>query len=142
MPAAVAISKTDVRMLQKLAKASFPFEACALLVGENMGDVIRVTGIAAAENVAANPAREFEIDPQLILRLQKDMRDSEQEIVGVFHSHPTASAMPSETDLSRAWYPDFVWLIASVPGGRIEETKAHRLIPCGDKFEELDLQVK
>jgi proteasome lid subunit RPN8/RPN11 len=35
------------------------------------------------------------------------------ELLGIFHSHPAGPAIPSETDVRRAYYPDSLYLICA-----------------------------
>jgi len=44
----------------------------------------------------------YELDPKAHLRIQKEARRQGLGIIGVYHSHPDAAAVPSETDRSRA----------------------------------------
>jgi len=138
-----AIGKRDLSKLQAWAEECFPEEACALLCGWRSGRTIAVQSVHLATNVASDPRRLFEVDPQLILQLQKDIRigSGEFDIVGVFHSHPTGSAKPSETDLARARAEKHIWLIAAMVDGCAVETRAHELTRTGDRFEEIELQI-
>lgn len=139
---AVAIDKRDLLQLQAWAEERFPKEACALLTGEVIAGEMNISAVHPGENVATDPLRHFEVDPRLILQLQKDIRNGGGEIIGVFHSHPTGSAEPSATDLARAWQKDFLWLIAAVPAGEVRDVRAFR--PGADDlgFVEIDLQVR
>ncbi len=101
---------------------AYPKEACGLLVGTVEGDgtarVIRVARIEASENLAPSGEEHFEIDPSLRLKLQKELRETSEKVIGLYHSHPNASPQPSATDLESAWEPDLAWLIVSVRDGQ------------------------
>lgn len=103
---------------------AWPREACGLLLGAAGDDAIAVTAIYSARNLA-NAADRFEVDPRDILGADAEARRCGLEIVGVWHSHPTAAAprvadaAPSAFDDAAAW-PGWGWLIAAVgPGGEL-----------------------
>ncbi|MEQ9642500.1 MAG: M67 family metallopeptidase [Alphaproteobacteria bacterium] len=93
------------------ADAAHPAEACGLILGRTNGWA--ADQLVACDNVADNPAREFEIDPAALLHWYKTLRGTERAVIGVYHSHPTGVARPSATDAARAWDPDLVWLIVA-----------------------------
>src|SRR3546814_2682309 len=87
--------------LAGLAEAAFPQEACALLVGFDHGNGrVEIQRIVATANVAAEPARGFEIDPATHIALLRSLREGNapERIVGHWHSHPNGRPEPSATD--------------------------------------------
>ena len=98
-----------------------PEEACGLLVGA--GD--EVARVEPAENVAEDRLRRFEVDPRLLLRLHRELRDGPLSVLGVYHSHPQGLPEPSAVDLAKALDPELVWLIVGADGAarawRIED---------------------
>jgi proteasome lid subunit RPN8/RPN11 len=70
-------------------------------------------------NVAENPTRHFQIDPQAQFDLMRALRGSQRRIIGCFHSHPDGVPAPSATDRAQAYESDFLWLIVggSAEGG-------------------------
>lgn len=127
--------------LTRACEAAYPEEACGLIVGRADADgAIDVTRVEASPNVAQTPARRFEVDPALRLRLQRELRDTTDEIVGHFHSHPDGPAAPSATDLAEAWEPELVWVIAAVRAGRLAEVTAHAIDPASRGFRQIPLR--
>ena len=102
-----------------------------MLAGVRVSDTVTVTAVHAADNVAADPARGFEADPRVLLRLHRELRGRPAELVGVWHSHPGGGAELSATDLARAWDASMVWLLTPVTGGRAAVTTAHRVVMAG-----------
>ncbi|WP_308912029.1 M67 family metallopeptidase [Pseudokordiimonas caeni] len=103
--------------LETLALQAAPHEACAML----MGAPDHVVGHVPSPNVTeGDPARHFEIDPALLLRLHREAREGGPAIVGVWHSHPGGRPEPSDEDRARSVEPSWVWLITAVQGGRCE----------------------
>ncbi|UUL83658.1 M67 family metallopeptidase [Sphingomonas qomolangmaensis] len=83
-------------------------EACGLLLG--MGAIARAT---EARNVAAEPARTFEIDPAALFAALRAERAGGERVIGYWHSHPSGDANPSATDAAMATPDGRIWLIAA-----------------------------
>lgn len=99
-------------------------EVCGLL----FGDADRIDSVAPAGNVAADPARHFEIDPAALFAAIRAEREGGPRIAGHYHSHPSGSAMPSARDAAAACQPGRFWLIVAgddatlwreLPGGTV-----------------------
>ena len=91
------------------ALAGKPKEVCGLLRGR---DGV-VTELLRADNIAANPIIDYEVDPAA-LAVMFDWEDAGDELVAIYHSHPAGPAYPSATDAYKAYYPDTVFLICSL----------------------------
>jgi desampylase len=91
---------------------SHPEEACGVLVGPCAPGSLpsRITRAFESRNLAADRRRSYLVDPELQLRLQRELRGSGSDVVGVYHSHPEGPARPSARDCDEAW-PWFVYLI-------------------------------
>ena len=103
------------------ARAEAPRECCGLLVGR--GPV--VDECVASPNVDPNPNR-YEIDARLHVATNRRLRGSGREVIGAYHSHPHSPAWPSPSDVAEAYYPEFIWIIASLAGAD-PELKAFRV---------------
>lgn len=127
----IRIAATELAQVVAAAEAAYPQECCGLLSGRSQGAgaarEITVTAVYPSPNLAPEPRRNFEIDPALRLRLQRELRDRGDSVVGLYHSHPDGRAQPSPTDLDRAWETDLAWLITAVHGGSAILTAAHVL---------------
>ncbi|WP_247118747.1 Mov34/MPN/PAD-1 family protein [Kordiimonas marina] len=131
------LSGAHLSALEAEAKRAAPHEACALLVGVRTDDAVTVSDIHISPNVTAgNPARMFEVDPGLHLRLQRQARDGGLAVVGVWHSHPGGAARPSAEDRARSEMAGWCWLITGMSGNVMEtqaflakEDDAHQLEP-------------
>ena len=97
------------------ARDASPAEACGLLGGLAGEDPTVLTAIPTP-NVASDPDRRFEIDPEALLTGRDAIRAAEQELLGFYHSHPQGPAEPSATDESLARWADTYMLIASLSG--------------------------
>ena len=91
------------------AQEGKPKEICGLLRGSNG----MATDLLRANNVAANPIIDYEVDHEALVTVF-DWEDAGDELVAIYHSHPAGPAYPSATDAYKAYYPDTVILICSL----------------------------
>ena len=140
---AVRLSPEQLQAIERAAEQAYPEEACGLLVGRcEPGERYFVNAVEASANVAEQPrTRRFEVDPKLRLRLERDLRESPESVIGVYHSHPNGSAEPSETDRSMIFEPAMVWLITAVAEGRAGATMVWRPTEDGSAFLPLGLEL-
>ncbi len=141
--AAVQLAPGQLRAIERAAEEAYPEEACGLLVGRSApGEAYRVSTVEASANVAEPPrTRRFEVDPKLRLRLERELRENPDSVIGVYHSHPDGSAEPSETDIAMIFEPDMVWLITAVADGRAGATRGWRPAEDRSAFLPLGLDV-
>ena len=137
----IVLTKGQMDQLNLHSEEAYPQESCGLLVGQRVGDTIRVHEVHRSENVAMEPAHRFEVDPQLRFDLERWLRKGSLELVGIYHSHPERDALPSCTDIARAWEPNLVWLITAVKDGSAQTTKGYLLAKSLSKFEEAQLKI-
>lgn len=87
--------------------SDLPFEACGLLSGT-------ATTIKRVWK-AVNKQRKrdaFEIDEKEVSEIFRKLEDEKEVFQGIYHSHPTAPAVPSKEDIHHA-YQDKPYLIVS-----------------------------
>ncbi len=115
-----------------------------MLVGKDAPDSgLLVTRIVASPNIFADGANDrFQVDPQIQIDLFRELRDTDQRIIGHYHSHPDHPAEPSETDLEKAWEPELVWVIIAVEDGTSGEIKSYRIDPATGQFGELQITMR
>lgn len=92
------------------ARRDAPLECCGLLAGRGAA----ITAIYPARNALASPAA-FEIAPEELFRIFREMRAAGFVHLGIYHSHPASENVPSASDIERAHYPDAAYFIVS-PG--------------------------
>jgi len=126
-----------IEHMRAAAKEAAPNECCGLLVGRR-DPVAIVTRAIAADNVHANPAEFFTIDPAAQFKILKELRDSPdgEQLLGCYHSHPDGPAAPSPRDLAEANDPDLIWLVLDAKTG---EAGAFQL--AAGRFEPMVLIV-
>jgi proteasome lid subunit RPN8/RPN11 len=96
--------------LLHLAQLSPDREVCGLVSSQN-GVPYRCYPVA---NVAEQPAQRFLLDTAAQIAALKAMREGNEELFAIYHSHPTAPAIPSNIDLELAAYPEVLTLIISL----------------------------
>ena len=79
------------------------------------------------DNAALDQARRYQMDPKEQIDAMRNMRDNGEELIAIYHSHPHAPALPSETDLTEAEYPDAAYLIVSLNTVGVLEMTAFRI---------------
>ncbi len=101
------------RQLELVVDASYPFEACGVMIGLAGRRTVVVEDVFHARNLNVERARDrFLLDPQDHLAADREARRRGLDVVGFWHSHPDHPARPSATDLETAW-KDHSYLIVS-----------------------------
>ncbi len=139
----IVLPRAVVGHIADAAEAAYPDECCGLLVGraEASGDRL-VTRVAASPNLAEGDTRDsFLVDPRIQFDLMRELGDGPESIVGHYHSHPDHGATPSERDRQSVFYPDHVWVIVAVDGGRAGDMTAHLFDAGRGRFREIPLRV-
>ena len=90
------------------ARFCAPNEACGLLAADEQG-CLRMA--YCLTNVDFSPRR-FTVDPTEHYNAMRHAERHGWSIVGSFHSHPAALAVPSATDVARALDPEWWYLVA------------------------------
>ncbi len=87
----------------------YPKEACGLLGGKD-----RVAAqVYTMTNIDASPIS-YQLDPNEQLRVTKQMRHANQELLVIYHSHTASAAYPSPVDVSLAVYPEASYVLVSL----------------------------
>jgi proteasome lid subunit RPN8/RPN11 len=106
----IQIPRKLANQLLHLAQLSPDLEVCGLVSSKN-GVPYRCYPVA---NVAEQAAQRFLLDASTQIAVLKTMRERGEELFAIYHSHPTAPAIPSSTDLELAAYPEVLSLIISL----------------------------
>lgn len=112
MTDSVAILISVVDAIAAKAAREPHIECCGLLGGMSDESLPVITEIYPATNLLAS-TRAYEIAPEELFRIMRQMRADGLRFMGIYHSHPTGENHPSSTDIARAFYPDAVHFIAS-----------------------------
>lgn len=136
------IVSSTLEELEAHAEEAYPEEGCGVLLGAAGTEENEVYGIFRAENEnRTDRSRRYLITPETYREADAYAGGREWDVVGVYHSHPDHPARPSETDLDRATFPGFSYVIASVRDGASDETTAWTLAPDRSEFREEPVRV-
>lgn len=92
------------------AKRDHPDEACGVVAGPAGSD--RPERFVPMVNAAGSPTF-YEFDSGELLRLYREMDDSDEEPVVIYHSHTATEAYPSRTDAGLASEPNAHYVLVS-----------------------------
>lgn len=133
-----ACSQAVLAAMRLTAEQGYPREACGLLIGNLGAEGWQVVEARPVENINTERATDrFQLDPDAYRRIDRELRGSGKEIIGVFHSHPDCPAKPSPTDLSNAW-EGFIYPIVRVDQGQAVEVNGWALGP-DERFQAVPL---
>jgi len=97
---AVLISKGLLDEILSHCKETYPNEACGFLAGE--GELVKE--IYKVRNIRNSPV-DYEMDPKEQLKCEKEMKQKGLKLIGIYHSHPSSPAYPSQVDIARVYWP-------------------------------------
>ncbi|MGA8869711.1 MAG: M67 family metallopeptidase [Candidatus Acidiferrales bacterium] len=132
----IAVQKEVVSQLTADARANALNECCGLLAGR---DGV-ITHVFPAANVAADPAKGYEIDPRETVRLMREFRERQLEFLGIYHSHPNGKNEPSARDIELAYYSEAIYFIVSPLADAVKPVRAFSI--CDERVTELEIEVR
>jgi proteasome lid subunit RPN8/RPN11 len=112
------IASELIETMLKAARAAAPEECCGLLVG-TLEPIPRVLRLVPAANTHPEPRRFFEIDPRTQFDTLRALRQSDEVLIGHYHSHPAGPAHPSPRDLAAVNDAELAWLVIDPLAGEI-----------------------
>jgi proteasome lid subunit RPN8/RPN11 len=113
--------------IQAHGMQTYPHECCGAILGrdaEGSREVLDLLPLANRRD--DSPRNRFEVTPEDVQLAEKTAREKKIELIGWYHSHPDASAQPSEFDREHAW-PWYSYIIVSVKAGMPREMNSWRL---------------
>jgi proteasome lid subunit RPN8/RPN11 len=87
---------------------------------------------------ADSPHNRYNIDPRELIRIQREGREREEEIVGFYHSHPDHPPQWSPTDLAEAHWFGCSYVITRVEKGKAVLTNSFELTGTDEDDKKLD----
>jgi proteasome lid subunit RPN8/RPN11 len=114
--------------IRRHGEETYPHECCGVLLGVTAGNTREVRAIVRCGNAytGSSPTR-YEIDPRELIRVQREARDRQLEIIGFYHSHPDHPARWSPTDLEEAHWIGCSYVITAVARGEAALTSSFAL---------------
>jgi len=122
------ISHQDYAEIRRHGEETYPHECCGVLLGQMDGDVRSVTSTARCGNTRTDsPQNRYHIDPKELIRIQREGRARNEDIIGFYHSHPDHPAQWSQTDLAEAHWVGCSYVITRVAQGKADATHSFEL---------------
>ncbi len=130
----IILSNSQKTILKEHASNDSPNESCAILFGKTEGQNGIVKEIFLAKNIENSPVN-FTISNEQLIECYKMAEEKKLDVIGIFHSHPSSDAIPSNTDRKFMETNPVVWIIFS---GISEEFKAYVL---DSEVKEISIQT-
>jgi proteasome lid subunit RPN8/RPN11 len=107
------------------ARADHPDEACGIIAGAAGSD--RPERFIPMINAERSPTF-YRFDSMEQLRVWREMDESGEEPIVIYHSHTATEAYPSRTDISYASEPDAHYVLVSTRDAEQTEFRSFRII--------------
>ena len=120
-----------LREMLSHAREGKPNEVCGLIAGRDG----RATKLYRTTNNDSTPRVRYNVDPLELLSAFREMESKGWSLMAIYHSHPATEAYPSATDIGLAYYPESVYIIASLADAEAPAVRAFRMA-SGRVFEE------
>jgi proteasome lid subunit RPN8/RPN11 len=122
-------SRRDYDAIRRHGEETYPNECCGVLLGRFEEDGMRiVTSAARCGNTRDDsPRNRYHIDDRELIRIQREGRERNEEIVGFYHSHPDHPAQWSKTDFAEAHWLGCSYVITSVEKRKAAITNSFEL---------------
>jgi proteasome lid subunit RPN8/RPN11 len=119
------LSLSDYESLRAHGEETYPHECCGVLLGRALGGTNEVVQIVQAGNTRTDSAHNrYNISPVELIRIQRQARALELDIVGFYHSHPDHPAQWSPTDIAEAHWLGCSYVITRVAEGDADVTNS------------------
>jgi proteasome lid subunit RPN8/RPN11 len=139
------IGFADYQALRAHGEETFPYECCGVLLGKSSEDGNHVHAIVRAGNTRTDSAHNrYNIAPQELVKIQRQARKLDLDIVGFYHSHPDHPAQWSSTDFAEAHWLGCSYLITSIESGTAAITNSFLLSGTSEddkKFEDESIEI-
>jgi len=131
----LCITQSCIDLIHREAESGYPLEVCGLLIGSLVSEGWQISDVRPVANLNTDRAADrFQLDPSAYQSIDRALRGTGSEIVGVYHSHPDCPAKPSPTDLGSAW-EGFAYPIISVCDGQVAEMRCWMVNRSEDGFQ-------
>ncbi|MGH2453795.1 MAG: Mov34/MPN/PAD-1 family protein [bacterium] len=131
----MVLSRAHYEEIVAHARAEFPNECCGLLAGRE-GRVLRVL---RGRNADESPYT-YRLDDRQLFEFHKELDEAGWDLVGIYHSHTASEAVPSRTDVARAFYPEAVYIIISLRDWDRPEVRGFRITDRSVAAEDVVVQ--
>lgn len=125
--------------LRQHGEETYPYECCGVLLGRMDDEGTRiVSSVVRAGNTRTDSAHNrYNIDPKELVRIQREGRARDEDIIGFYHSHPDHPAHWSQTDFAEAHWYGCSYVITSVEKGKAAVTNSFELTGMDEESKQL-----
>ena len=131
--------------IRRHGEETYPHECCGVLLGRSADGVNGVDDAVRAGNTRTDSAHNrYNIAPQELIRIQRQARERDLDIVGFYHSHPDHPARWSATDFAEAHWLGCSYVITAVEKGVAQQTNSFLLTGTSEEnkaFEDERVEV-
>ena len=114
------LPRTLINKILAHAQQNPEMEVCGLIGKDSAEEKSYYT----IDNVSKNSSCQFLMDAPQQISAMKKMRERQQQLFAIVHSHPTASAEPSSLDINENSYKDVFYIIVSLNTQGVLEMRA------------------
>ena len=132
----ILIPRKLTNQLLHLAQLSPNTEVCGLVGANDSGIPVSCYPV---DNCAATPEKRFTLDAGQQIAAMKQIREKGESLFAIYHSHPSAPAEPSPTDIEEASYPEALHLIISLNTKGVLEMRGFKI--AANTVEEYPLRL-
>lgn len=140
---AVILSSALQQVIFQQMELTYPNEGGGFLVGVQRANDTIVQDVIGVENVFETEEQyhRYAMTPQNWAVMEDKADALGMSLIGYYHSHPNAPAIPSEFDRAHA-LPNFVYLITSVMNGQAVDQRVWHLKQDRSAFEQGILRIQ
>jgi len=122
------LRRAEYDEIRQHGEETYPHECCGVLLGTINGEIRQVQDTVPCGNTRIDsPQNRYNIDPSELVRVQRQARERDLDIVGFYHSHPDHPARWSQTDFDEAHWIGCSYVITSVEQGKAAVTNSFAL---------------
>jgi proteasome lid subunit RPN8/RPN11 len=134
----ILLTSEQIKSILHYAEEAYPEECCGLLLGIHQSvdgadsNVVKdlyptpnvwEESLAVVEQSEGSAETRYRIAPTAMLQAQQHARAQALDVIGIYHSHPNAPAIPSEWDRVWAW-TQYSYVIVSLTDGVAKDLKS------------------
>ena len=137
----IRLSDEIINEIKRHAEQEYPNECGGMLIGRFGENGFK----EAVESFPLENAREDSrhnrvlLLPKDVLRAERYARENSLDVIGYYHSHPNAPAVPSQYDLDHA-LPVWSYVIASVRDGTAVDVRSWEMEDDRSRFNEEQIE--
>ena len=118
------LSQSDYLSLRQHGEETYPNECCGAMLGTVNDGHKKVVIAMPLENASSgSQAARYELRPEDLLKADRQARQQNMDLVGIYHSHPDCGAYFSETDLKNScpWYS---FVVLAIQNGEFDHANS------------------